>query len=88
MRLGRFWGNIGPGAVIAAAFIGPGTVTTATLAGAEYGVTLLWALLFSVLATLVLQEMAARLGLLEYWRSHAPPDRCTIGEQGLVCDAD
>jgi manganese transport protein len=64
MKLGRFWGNIGPGAVIAAAFIGPGTVTTATLAGAEHGVTLLWALLFSVLATLVLQEMAARLGLV------------------------
>jgi manganese transport protein len=64
MRRGRFWSNVGPGAVIAAAFIGPGTVTTATLAGAEHGVTLLWALLFSVLATLVLQEMAARLGLV------------------------
>ena len=36
MRRGRFWSNIGPGAVIAAAFIGPGTVTTATLAGAEH----------------------------------------------------
>jgi manganese transport protein len=64
MSRGRFWSNIGPGAVIAAAFIGPGTVTTATLAGAEHGVTLLWALLFSVMATLVLQEMAARLGLV------------------------
>ena len=26
--------NIGPGAMVAAAFIGPGTITTATLAGA------------------------------------------------------
>lgn len=49
---------------MAAAFIGPGTVTTATLAGGRFGVVLLWALLFSVLATLVLQEMAARLGLV------------------------
>lgn len=49
---------------MAAAFIGPGTVTTATLAGAGYGYTLLWALTFSLLATLVLQEMAARLGLV------------------------
>lgn len=54
----------GPGALVAAAFLGPGTVTTATLAGARFGVALLWALLFSVLATLVLQEMAARLGLV------------------------
>jgi manganese transport protein len=56
--------RIGPGAVVAAAFIGPGTVTTATLAGAIHGYDLLWALTFSLLATLVLQEMAARLGLV------------------------
>lgn len=56
--------DIGPGAVIAAAFIGPGTVTTATLAGARYGYALLWAVGFSMIATLVLQEMAARLGLV------------------------
>jgi manganese transport protein len=56
--------RIGPGAVVAAAFIGPGTVTTATLAGAGHGYDLLWALTFSLLATLVLQEMAARLGLV------------------------
>jgi Mn2+/Fe2+ NRAMP family transporter len=49
---------------VAAAFIGPGTVTTATLAGAGYGTVLLWALLFSTLATMALQEMAARLGLV------------------------
>jgi manganese transport protein len=47
--------------VIAAAFIGPGTVTTAASAGARHGHTLLWALLFSILATLLLQEAAARL---------------------------
>lgn len=56
-------GFVGPGWLVAAAFIGPGTVTTATLAGAGYGAALLWALLFSTIATLVLQEMAARLGL-------------------------
>lgn len=57
-------GRFGPGAVVAAAFIGPGTVTTATLAGAGYGFTLLWALTFSLIATLILHEMAARLGLV------------------------
>ncbi len=50
--------------MVMAAFIGPGTVITASRAGAQYGFALLWALLFSVLATLVLQEMAARLGLV------------------------
>ena len=56
--------RIGPGAVVAAAFIGPGTVTTATVAGARYGYTLVWVLVFAVLATLVLQEMSARLGVV------------------------
>ncbi len=56
--------SIGPAALVTAAFIGPGTVTTCTLAGAGYGYALLWALLFSVIATIVLQEMAARLGIV------------------------
>lgn len=55
-RLGSliFW------AVIAAAFIGPGTVTTAAKAGAEHGYNLLWALTFSTIACLLLQEMSSR----------------------------
>ena len=56
--------QFGPGLLVAAAFIGPGTVTTASVAGAQYGFALLWALVFSVVATVVLQEMAARLGLV------------------------
>ena len=56
--------RFGPGLLVMAAFIGPGTVTTASKAGAGYGFALMWALLFSVIATLVLQEMAARLGLV------------------------
>lgn len=48
---------------IAAAFIGPGTVTTAASAGASFGVALLWAVMFSLLATYVLQEAAARLAI-------------------------
>jgi len=56
--------KFGPGILVTAAFIGPGTVATASIAGAEYGFSLLWALLFSVLATMLLQEMTARLGLV------------------------
>lgn len=50
--------------VIAAAFIGPGTVTTAASAGASFGLSLLWALLFSTAACLVLQEASARLTIV------------------------
>ncbi|MGB1261553.1 MAG: Nramp family divalent metal transporter [Cognaticolwellia sp.] len=56
--------KIGPAFLVTAAFIGPGTVITASMAGANYGLSLVWALLFAMLATLVLQEMAARLGIV------------------------
>ena len=49
--------------VISAAFIGPGTVTTASKAGATYHTELLWALVFSTLACIILQEAAARIPL-------------------------
>lgn len=56
--------NSGPGVLIAAAFIGPGTVTACTIAGVGFGFALLWAMLLSILATIVLQGMAARLGIV------------------------
>ena len=54
--------NFGPGVLVAAAFIGPGTVTACTLAGANFGFVLIWALIFATLATVILQDMSARLG--------------------------
>ncbi|KJD33084.1 manganese transporter [Tamlana nanhaiensis] len=56
--------NIGPGPLIAAAFIGPGTVTVCTLAGVNFGFALLWAMVLSIIATVVLQEMSARIGIV------------------------
>ncbi|MEO1406921.1 MAG: Nramp family divalent metal transporter, partial [Pseudomonadota bacterium] len=55
--------SIGPGALVAAAFIGPGTVTACTLAGANFGFALVWTLIFATIATMILQGMAARLGV-------------------------
>ena len=60
----KWFKNIGPGTLVAAAFIGPGTVTLCTLAGVNFGFTLLWAMVLSIIATIVLQEMAARLGII------------------------
>ena len=50
--------------VVSAAFIGPGTITAASKSGAGFGTDLLWALLFSTLACLLLQEAAARLTIV------------------------
>ncbi|MDY7393833.1 Nramp family divalent metal transporter [Aureibaculum sp. 2210JD6-5] len=56
--------NIGPGPLVAAAFIGPGTVTLCTIAGVNFGYALLWAMALSIIATIILQEMSARLGII------------------------
>ena len=50
--------------VISAAFIGPGTVTTAASSGANFGFALLWALFFSTFACVVLQEASARITII------------------------
>jgi NRAMP (natural resistance-associated macrophage protein)-like metal ion transporter len=55
--------SFGPGFLVTAAFIGPGTVTTCTLAGANFGFALIFSLLFAVITTLILQEMTGRLSL-------------------------
>lgn len=59
-----FFKNIGPGPLVAAAFIGPGTVTLCTLAGVNFGYALLWAMTLSIFVTIILQEMSARLGVI------------------------
>ena len=62
--ISKFKKYLGPGPLVAAAFIGPGTVTVCTLAGVNFGYELLWALGLSIVGTIVLQEMAARIGLV------------------------
>ncbi len=62
--LKKLFKNLGPGPLIAAAFIGPGTVTLCTLAGVKFGVDLLWALLIAVIASIVLQSMAVKVGII------------------------
>ncbi|PZX49647.1 Nramp family divalent metal transporter [Algoriphagus chordae] len=64
MNLTSVFKNMGPGPIIAAAFIGPGTVTVCTLAGVNFGFSLLWALALSVVSTVILQEISGRLGLI------------------------
>ncbi len=68
MKKKTFWQKlkeVGPGAMVAAAFIGPGTVTSCSVSGATYGYTLLWAMLFSTISVIIMQMMAARLGIVK-----------------------
>ncbi len=80
----------GPGFLVAAAFIGPGTLVTASRAGAAYGTALLWAVLFSVVTTAILQDMAARVGLAgrrglaEAIRDSLANPRIRAGALGLI----
>ena len=49
--------------MVAAAFIGPGTLTTAATTGASSGLALAWTILFALIATVTLQELAVRSAL-------------------------
>lgn len=55
--------SFGPGFLVTAAFIGPGTVTACSKAGAQFGYSLIFALVFATIATIILQEMTGRLSL-------------------------
>lgn len=60
----NYFKNMGPGMLVAGAFIGTGTITTSIVAGTNKGYTLLWAsVTLAVIMTIVLQEMAARATL-------------------------
>ncbi|MEJ0054811.1 MAG: divalent metal cation transporter [Bacteroidota bacterium] len=50
--------------VISAAFIGPGTVTTAATAGSLFQLNLLWAVTFATIACILLQEVSGRLTII------------------------
>lgn len=62
--IGSRFKTLGPGLIVMAAFMGPGSVTTASVAGADYGFVVLWSVVFATVATIILQEMSARLGIV------------------------
>lgn len=63
-RRPRFRFGLGPGLLVTAAFIGPGTVITASKAGTQFGCELLWTVLFASVGTIMLQSLSARLGIV------------------------
>ena len=55
------WKSVVLWSIISAAFIGPGTVTTAVTAGSLFKLDLLWAITFATISCIILQEVAARI---------------------------
>lgn len=58
----RALGSIGPGLIIASVALGPGSVTTASKIGAEFGYSLIWIVVIASAAMMMYTVMAARFG--------------------------
>src|SRR6059058_5644051 len=63
-RLVAFLAILGPGFVTANVDNDPGGILTYSQAGAKYGYNLLWTLIPTTIALIVVQEMAARMGVV------------------------
>src|SRR5437763_9421450 len=63
-RIIAFLGVLGPGFITANVDNDPGGILTYSQAGAEFGYQLLWTLIPTTIALIVIQEMAARMGAI------------------------
>lgn len=78
-KLKQVLNDFGPGLLLAATGIGVGDMVSATVVGAKYGLTLVWALAAGVLLKFIIAEGLARwqlatgTSLMEGWRDHLPP---------------
>ena len=64
MRLLLLLSVVGPGIITANVDNDAGGITTYSVAGAQYGYSLLWMLALVALALIIIQEMSARLGVV------------------------
>src|SRR3989339_397143 len=62
--IGLFFALIGPGIITSNVDNDAGGITTYSLAGAEYGLGLLWTLIPITAALIIIQEMCARMGVV------------------------
>lgn len=63
-KLGLFFALIGPGIITSNVDNDAGGITTYSLAGAQYGLSLLWTLIPILVALIIIQEMCARMGVV------------------------
>ena len=63
-KLGLFFALIGPGIITSNVDNDAGGITTYSLAGAHYGLKLIWILVPVTIALIIIQEMCARMGVV------------------------
>ena len=61
-KLKKFWKSLGPGFITGASDDEPSAIATYSIAGAKFGLGILWASLFSLPLMIAVQEMSARIG--------------------------
>src|SRR3989344_1282396 len=61
-KLKKFWKSLGPGLITGASDDEPSAIATYSIAGAKFGLGMLWASLFSLPLMIAVQEMSARIG--------------------------
>jgi NRAMP (natural resistance-associated macrophage protein)-like metal ion transporter len=61
-KLIKLWKSLGPGLITGASDDEPSAIATYTMAGAKYGLSVLWMSLYSLPFMISIQEMAARIG--------------------------
>src|SRR5574340_1685478 len=62
--IGLFFILMGPGIITSNVDNDAGGITTYSLAGAEFGLKLIWSLIPIMIALIVVQEMCARMGVV------------------------
>lgn len=63
-RLKSFWKSLGPGLVVGAADDDPAGITIYALAGAKFGLSVLWTVFATLPFMIIIQRMAGRIGLV------------------------
>ncbi len=61
-KVRKFWKSLGPGLIAGASDDDPSGIATYSIAGARYGLSVLWMTLFSLPLMVAIQEMSARIG--------------------------
>ena len=64
LKLKNFFKTIGPGFIVAAVVLGPGSITTSTKIGATQGYDFLWVILIAAISMAVYSNMSTRFGIL------------------------
>lgn len=64
MKIKTIFKSLGPGFIIAALVLGPGSITVASRIGSEYGYAFLWVIVIATVFMITYTSMAARFGVL------------------------